>query len=121
MTRNVTLSGRPRSDNEQLFTAALTAELNREQERHSMDQRSFSTYLGIHESLLSYYRSGQRHPSQTAMCAIDEKLPGFAGRVWDRYYRLKREMAAASEEPPEPDEPSYTMAHDPFERVCVGV
>jgi transcriptional regulator with XRE-family HTH domain len=104
MVRNTTVRGRPRTSDEQLFTAALMEHLDRERERRSMDQRSFAKFLGLHESLLSLYRSGNRHPSQLGMIDMDRKLPGLWARVVQSYYRLLRRRD--EEERPEVDDES---------------
>lgn len=52
--------------------------------------------LGVHESLLSLYRSGQRLPSLSGCLQIEKSFPGFLLRLVQGYYRhvRQRDMAA---------------------------
>lgn len=89
-------SGRSRTMLEQLFTEALIIELDFERNRRALDQRGFALFLGVHESLLSHYRSGLRFPSVSGFIEIEQKLPGLWLRVVQRYYRLCREEDEAA-------------------------
>lgn len=77
---------------EQIYTDALVAELDREQARRSMNQRAFAHFLGVHESLLSLYRSGQRFPSVPGFIELEQHLPNFMHSVVQGYYKLVREQ-----------------------------
>lgn len=114
MRQNTILrSGRPRTQREELFTEALMAELDRERERWSMDQRAFAAHLGVHESLLSMYRSGQRLPSVVGFIELEKRLPGLLLKVVKRYYRLVREAGSQD------DNDTYTQGQIPLEGLTV--
>jgi transcriptional regulator with XRE-family HTH domain len=99
MPRYVTSQGRSRSARERLMTRALMFELDVERTRRGMDQRHFAELLGVHEALLSLYRSGNRLPSLPSILEMDQKIPGFFGRIAHRYYAMSREQGSPSSGP----------------------
>ena len=76
---------------ERLFTQALVEELDRAQVRFATDQRGLAAKFGVHESLLSLYRSGQRLPSITGFIELEKTIPGLMDRVVQGYYRRMRQ------------------------------
>lgn len=106
-------SGRPRTTREELFTEALMTELDRERECWSYDQRAFAAHLGVHESLLSMYRSGQRLPSIVGFIELEKRIPDLLLKVVKHYYRLVREAGRRD------DEDTYTQVQIPLEGVPV--
>ena len=115
MRPHVTGSGRPRSGHEQLFTDALAEELDRERKRRELDQRGLAELLGVHESLLSMYRNGQRMPSVPGFIQFEQHFPGFAVRVWNNYYRRVRGRDLATSDMTETEESE--QPGPPAERV----
>lgn len=114
---NVTGSGRPRSDDEQLFTDALMEQFDLEMERRGWIVRDLAYALQVDPSLLSMYRSGQRIPSIPGFIAIDKVFPGLPLRVWQGYYRRIRERDQA-EHGSEGDD-DRELGGPPAERVGV--
>lgn len=117
MPRFVTSTGRARSVKERLFNRALMAELDVERDRRGMDQRTFANYLGVNESLLSLYRTGNRHPSTYSFMEMEEQLPGITVRVWDRWYALMREHRTATEAGDEASQEDHRDVPDDIHRI----
>ena len=114
--RNIAASGRLRSEDEQLFTAALVAELDRERERRGLDDRGLAELLNVHPSLLSMYRNGQRLPSIPGFIDFNRVFPYFFSRVVIQFERLVRRRDTVTLKDDE-DDPTKELGGPPAERV----
>lgn len=87
-----------RTDGEEtLFARAMVLVFDEHRHQRGWTWRQLSDDLGIHESLMSQYRSGKKSPSLSRLVAFDSRIPGFWERVLVHYRGLPRATTSTTQ------------------------
>ena len=76
------------------FTQAMISVFDEHRKLTEGTWRQLSAELGISESLMSYYRKGEKAPSLQALLMFDRRIPGFWERLLVHLRRIQRHGAS---------------------------